>query len=207
MVFLDESSRAIGSHCRHRERSVAIQRPPHPCFATFGGGIHRLPGVSGSPRRFAPREDGAPTLGVTSGCHYGVVTPPSSFEEPAKQASRRTFQIAPRRPLERPSRRVACGAARGARGRRWGAWQLRRVAIGAVARWKASKPGCVWQAGRGSSNRQTQRVARPPSCPSPTRACARARASAARVEEGTLIPPLGASGFLARGCAHAATLT
>ncbi len=66
----DCNSQAIGSYCRHRERSVAIQRLPRPCFGTFGGEIRRLPeaGVSGSPRRFAPRDDGAPTLGVTGDC-------------------------------------------------------------------------------------------------------------------------------------------
>ena len=53
---------AIGFHSRHRERSVAIQRPPRRCFRTFGGGNPPAGrrGVSGSPRRFTPREDGAP---------------------------------------------------------------------------------------------------------------------------------------------------
>ena len=51
-----------------------------------------------------------PTSAGTAREGWLETLPSARLEEPAKQASRRTFQIAPRRPLERPSRRVACAA-------------------------------------------------------------------------------------------------
>ncbi len=133
-TILSPTRQATGSHPRHRERSAATQGPPRPCFGTFGGGIRRLPeaaGVSGSPRRFAPREDGAPCLGATSDCDCQEGAAPNTALVLRSLRSRRLEgRCVPESVL-----RDASPAAPLLRTRSLlGAWQLRRVAIGAARR-------------------------------------------------------------------------